>query len=224
MNKLWWIDAEAFQARIPAPERHRLQQLTHLSRYEAGKVIYSCSLPGDVIYLIQKGSVTLYQTTPAQTRRELMTLGRGDLFGCLSLIEEGFKEATAICNEATTMLVLRKGGLEQLMKYFPATGAHLVEFLQQHLAAQARERNRRSLRHVHRRLCRLLLHFLDHPAYVVGERPIRMHEDIRELASLLGSSPDVISECLAQLEADQILTRHHHEFRLKNRQKLEQEI
>ncbi|MEZ0369390.1 MAG: Crp/Fnr family transcriptional regulator [Candidatus Sericytochromatia bacterium] len=224
MNKLWWIGAEAFQSGIPAPERHRLLQLMHLTRYDEKKVIYSCSLPGDVIYLIQQGSVILYQNTPAQTRRELVQLGSGELFGSLGLLEEGFKEGLAISCEPTIMLVLRKGAFEQLMKYFPTTGAHLVEFLQRELAAQRLERNRRHTPHVYRRLCRLLLHFLDHPAYVVGDKPVRMHEDCRELATLLGSRPDVVSDCLSRLEAAGILSRHHHELHLKDRGRLEKEV
>jgi DNA-binding MarR family transcriptional regulator len=130
----------------------------------------------------------------------------------------------AISSEATAMMVLRKGAFEQLMKYFPATGAQLVEFLQANLNAQAHERNRHSIGHVYRRLCRLLLHFLDHPAYVVGDKPIRMHEDVRELASQLGSRPDVISACLSQLESSGIISRQHHELRLKDRLRLQAEL
>lgn len=223
MNKLWWISAEAFQAHVPAAEQHKLLQMMHSSRYEAGKTIYASSLPGDVIYLIQQGEVQLVQTTPAQTRRELARLGRGDLFGSMSLIENGFKEGSAICSETAVILVMRKSGLEQLLKYFPATSAQLVEFLQQNLAEQSRELLRRSFRHVYRRLCRLLLHFLDQPAYVVDAKPIRMRADLRELSGLLAARPDVIEACLERLEAEGIISRQQHELRLRDRARLQVE-
>lgn len=223
MNKLWWIDSADLQAHVPVDEQHKLLQMMHATRYEAGKAIYACSLPGDVIYLIQQGRVALYQNTPAQTRRELASLGRGDMFGTMSLVEDGYKAGCAVCTEPAVIQVLRKSGLEQLMKHFPATGAMLVEFLQENLTAQAKERNRHSVKNVYRRLCRLLLHFLDHPAYLVADKPIRMREDPRELASLLGARPDVIETCLERLEKAGIIARHHHELRLKDRKRLEME-
>ncbi|PKL79501.1 MAG: hypothetical protein CVV27_01790, partial [Candidatus Melainabacteria bacterium HGW-Melainabacteria-1] len=179
MNKLWHIPAATFQARMPLTERHRLTQLMHLSRYEADKVVYSSSLPGDVIYLIQSGGVVLYQTTPDKTRRQLAVLGPGDLFGSLSLIEQGTRDGQAMTLEPTSMLVLRKSSFEQLMKYFSATGAHLVAFLQAELDVFSRDRKLRNARHAYARLCRLLLHFLDQPSYMVAEKPVRMQADAR---------------------------------------------
>lgn len=223
MSKLWWIDAETFQTQFSANERHRVQQLMHIARYEADKAVYSSSLPGDVIYLVQAGGLELFQTTPAQTRRPLARLGQGDLFGSLGLVEHGYKEGLAITREPTTMLVLRKGSFEQLMKHFPATGANLVEFLQQEVESQVTELNKRSARQIYRRLCRLLLHFLDHPAYQIDGKPIRMHSDIRELAGLLGTRPDVVASCLERLEQQGIVEKHHHDLRLKDRARLEAE-
>lgn len=223
MSKLWWIDAESFQTQFPADERHRVIQLMHTARYEAEKTVYSSALPGDVIYLVQQGCLELFQTTPAQTRRTLARLGQGDLFGSLGLVEYGYKEGLAITLEPTTMLVLRKSSFEQLMKYAPAAGARLVEFLQEQVEAQVKVLNKRSSRQIYRRLCRLLLHFLDHPAYIIDEKPVRMQSDVRELASLLGTRPDVVATCLEQLEAKGIIEKHHHDLRLKDRKRLEAE-
>lgn len=223
MNKLWWTGAEAFQSNLPASERHRVMHLMQLTRFPADKVVYSSALPGDVIYLVQEGRVQLLQNTPAQTRRPLTELSRGDVFGSLGLVEGGFRDSLALTIEPTSMLVLRKRNFEQLMKYFPATGAMLVEFLQQEIAAQMKQRSFRQQRHSYRRLCRLLLHFLDHPHYNIGGKAVRMHDDTRELAAQLGTRPDVLSQCLDRLVAAGIVERHHHELRLKDRARLEAE-
>lgn len=222
MNKLWWIEAERFQSQLP--ERARLLQFMHAARYDAEKVVYSSSLPGDVIYLIQQGSVGLYQNLPDQTRRFLTGLGPGDLFGSLSLVEAGYKEGLVIAQQPTLMLVLRKKSFEQLMKYFPSLGAQLIECLQHEQERQQQLRSQLNARQSYHRLCRLLLHFLDHPAYQVEGRAIRMQADTRELASLLGSRPEVVSQCLEQLEARQIISRQQQELTLRDRKALEQEV
>lgn len=220
MNKLWWVSAEAFQS-LERTDRHRMLQLMHPARYEANKVVYSSSLPGDVVYLLQQGRITLYQTTPTKTRRKLVSLQRGDIFGSVSMINSGFKYGLAQTETETRMLVLRKAPLEQLMKYFPSTGARLVEFFEAQQESLMQAENQRNARNTCRRLSRLLLHYLDHPAYQLNGQYPAFVADAKELALQLGSRPEVIQLCLADLEKQGLIACREQYLELRDRAGLE---
>lgn len=221
MSKLWWISAESFQ-NIEANDRHCMVQLMHPAKYESNKVIYSSAIPGDVIYFLKKGRVTLFQSTPAKTRRKLVTLTRGDIFGSINMIETGFKEGLAQTEAETHMLVLRKHNLEQLMKYFPGTGARLIEFFRLEQERLQQELNLSNERHTCRRLVRLLLHYLDNVSYQINQQSMPFLADVKELAVLLGSRPDVVRACLSKLENQGLLELRDQDIKLLNRQGLEQ--
>lgn len=221
MTKLWWAHASVFQG-LESNDRHRLQQLMHLARYDTDKVVYSSSLPGDVLYLIQKGSVRLFQQTPNQSRRALCELFQGDLFGSLSLIQSGYKNGLALTQSPTQMLVLRKNAFEQLMKYYPSLGARLIEGLEenqnQQMSAQL------ETRHTCQRLCRLLLHYLDNPDYQVDGQQSDFPLDLRELARHLGCERKAVSLCLAKLEQRGVIQQSAQSLHLCDRQALLKEI
>lgn len=224
MSKVWWVPAEPFQVGLSEGDRHRLLQLMHPTRYEAGKVIYSSALPGDVIYWIQQGQVELFQTTPVQTRRLLCKLDHGALFGSLGLVEAGYKNALALTTEACTLLVLRKNALEQLMRYFPDTAARVVELLQQEQQQLVQVRIKANAKKTYRRLCRLLSHFLDQPAYVVGGEALRFSADPRELSEQLACRPEAVTLCLNYLEERGMISRQGQVVQLRDRAALLREI
>lgn len=224
MSKVWWVPAEPFQAGLHESDRHRLLQLMHPTRYEAGKVIYSSALPGDVIYWIQQGQVDLFQNTPVQTRRLLCELDHGALFGSLGLVEAGYKNALALTTEPCTLLVLRKNALEQLMRYFPDTAARLVELLQREQQHLVQARIKANAKKSYRRLCRLLSHFLNQPAYVIAGEPLRFLADPRELSEQLGCRPESVTLCLNYLEERGIISRQGQALQLCDRAALLREM
>jgi len=223
MSKLWWLKAQAFQS-LSSRDRHRMLQLMHAARYDAQKVVYSSSLPGDVIYLVQQGQVTLYHQTPVKTRRKLVGLEAGDLFGCLGLVDEGYKPALAMTETHTQMLVLRKGPFEQLMKYFPETGARIVEHLQQEQHKTMNVRYQLNAKHTGQRLHRLLLHYLDNPAYVIDGQSLPFALDTKQLANQLGCRQEVVTICLSELEAQGLIACESEQIQLLNRQGLRKKV
>ena len=206
MTKLWWVQADALEHLQPL-DFHRLQQMTRRACYEAGKVVYSSALPGDVIYLIQQGQVTLFQSTGSDARRKLVQLQAGDVFGSLSVIEVGYKHGQVLTDSTAALLVMRKKGFEQLMKYYPGTGTRLVAYFQAQMQAQMQERNQWTLPTTTRRLHRLLQHFVNNPAYQLNGEQVPFQPDLRELAELLACRPEVVKLSLDKLEAQGLISR-----------------
>lgn len=216
MSKIWWLQHADFQA-LAEQDRHRLLQLMHEARYEADKTVYSCTLPGDVIYLIQQGRVNLYQQTPADTRRKLVGLGPGDLFGSLGLMEEGYKKGFAVTLTETRMLVLRRQAFERLMTFYPETGARVIGHFQKTHHDVLDLHTRLNARHTATRLYRLLLHHLENPAYTLGGQALPFPLDTRLMGEQLGCRPEVVQVCLRELSEQGLIRCEDEQIELLNR-------
>ncbi len=205
MSKLWWVRTDKLQT-VANADLHRLQQFMHRARYDANKVVYSSSLPGDVIYLLQQGQVTLFQETSGGARRKLTQLSQGDLFGSLGLVESGYKQGQVFTDSSAVMFVLRKKSFEQLMKFYPGTGARLVAFFVEQQVQHMQQRDIKIARYASQRLLRLLQHYLNNPAYQFNDQPVPFQINLRELADLLACRSDVVQICLNNLHAAGLIT------------------
>lgn len=204
MSKLWWVRLEELES-VAKADLHLLQQFMHRARYEANKVVYSSSLPGDVVYLLQQGQVTLFQETSGGARRKLTQLSQGDLFGSLGLVESGYKQGQVLTDSSVVMCVLRKKSFEQLMKFYPGTGARLVAFFVEQQVQHMQQRDFKIARYAIQRLVRLFQHYLNNPAYRINEQAVQFQVNIRELAELLACRSEVIQICLNKLQATGVI-------------------
>lgn len=205
-NRLWWIHREDL-APVSGEDLKSLQGAMHTAHYAEGKTVYSFALPGDVMYLVQRGTLRISEQTPAGFWRTIDTLRPGAFFGSLSLIEEGLKKGRVVCEDEVTLLVMRKGSFEKLMRFFPDTGVRWVSFLENYQHQHMHQNSQKSLSRLTRRLWRLLNHYLDHPAYQIEGENLPVTCDLKALALQLAAPPHVIEEALQQLEAQQRIYR-----------------
>ncbi len=205
-NRLWWVYREQLNA-VGDGDLNRLQGAMHSAKYDSGKTVYSCALPGDVIYWVQRGQLVVSEETPAGFWREVDILRAGDVFGSLSLIESGFKKGRVIALGDVSMLVMRKGAFEKMMRFFPGTGARWVAFLQAQQELIMRVSYDVGFFHVVGRLKRLLGHYLDNPAYVVEGEPLEFTCDVKALARQLAAPPYVVERALETLEEQREIQR-----------------
>lgn len=205
-NRLWWVHREDL-ALVSNDDLKSLQGAMYTAHYEENKTVYSSALPGDVMYLVQRGSLTISEQTPAGFWRDIATLEAGALFGSLSLVEEGIKKGRVVCTEDVTLLVMRKGAFEKLMRFFPDTGVHWVSFLEKHQHHHMQTDAQTSLYHVTQRLWRLLKHYLNQPSYQVNHENLPFTCDLKALAQQLAAPPHVIEKALQALEKQKHIYR-----------------
>ncbi len=205
-SRLWWVHREDL-ASVSNDDLKSLQGAMHTAHYEKEKTVYSSALPGDVMYLVQRGTLTISEQTPAGFWRAIDTLKAGAFFGSLSLVEEGIKKGRVVCNETVTLLVMRKGAFEKLMRFFPDTGVRWVSFLEEHQHSHMQRDAETSLHHVTQRLWRLLKHYLNHPAYQVANENLSFTCDLKALAQQLAAPPHVIEKALQVLEEQKQIHR-----------------
>ncbi len=121
-------------------------------RHRAGEVICHQGDPGDVLYVIEGGSVKLVLPSPRGDEAILAILRRQGFFGQLALLDRGFEPATAIALEPTETVIVPRATFMALIADH-ASARDVV------LAALARDLRRLAARIE-------ALHFLDVPGRV----------------------------------------------------------
>ena len=179
--------------------------LTH--RYRRNETIFHQGDPGDSLYIIDSGAVKIVLPSPEGDGEAIIaTLGAGDFFGELVLLDGAERSATAIAHEATTALILRREAFSRLIDTVPTLSHDL-------LAALAAEL-RRLTGHVEE------LYFLDLPGRL-ARRIVRMAREVdpkssgpvtldwsfsqAELAGMIGGTRQTVNRLLGDFTAEGLI-------------------
>ncbi len=81
---------------------------------QAGDLIIEENALGQALYLVEKGKVKVVKGEGKKTKK-LATLGRGELFGEMSLIEDALTSAGVIADTAVELVAVRREDFETLL-------------------------------------------------------------------------------------------------------------
>ena len=81
---------------------------------------------GDAMYLIVSGEVRARNLSSDGKETTLATLGVGDFFGEISLLDEGPRSADVIANTGTVVLKLSAGSFAKMRRDAPELGLHFM--------------------------------------------------------------------------------------------------
>ena len=176
-------------------------------RYRRNETIFHQGDPGDSLYVIESGAVKIVLPDPGGEEGAIIaTLGPGDFFGELALLDGEEHSATAMALEPTDALVLRRDAFDRLVDEEPDLRRALFAGLVGEL--------RRLTNHVGE------LHFLNLPGRL-ARRIVRMarEEDpaaageVRlswpfsqsELAAMIGGTRQTVNRLLAEFTAEGLI-------------------
>jgi CRP/FNR family transcriptional regulator, cyclic AMP receptor protein len=91
----------------------------HLRFFDAGAVVFRENDTGSEMYLIIQGAVEIRKATGSSSNKTLTVLGKGDLFGEMSIIEKKPRSATAVATEPSKLLVLNEKLYESMLTENP---------------------------------------------------------------------------------------------------------
>ncbi len=173
-------------------------------QYRRNETIFHQGDAGDSLYIIEVGTVKIVLPSPeGEGEAIIATLGPGDFFGELALLDGAERSATAIAHQATTALVLRRDAFGQLIDTVPALRHDLLAGLAAEL--------RRLTHHVGE------LYFLDLPGRL-ALLIVRLARDVdpkptgpvtlnwsfsqSELAGMIGGTRQTVNRLLGEFTAE----------------------
>jgi uncharacterized membrane protein len=114
---------------LDADERTALAQMMEQASFPAGYRIFEEGEPGDRMYVICSGQVELATTDKLGQKLLLTTATRGDLFGELSLLDQGARTAKATVVEDAELLVLDRATLTDFIRRRPDAAIDMMAFM-----------------------------------------------------------------------------------------------
>ena len=136
-----------FLAGVTAEELGELRKVLNLREFEAGEAIAREGDPGDKMWLLAKGSVSIrLGTADHRGSRRIASLGRGTVVGEMALIEGAPRSASIVADEAVACYELSSDDFNVLLRDSPVVAARIMRNTARELARRLR-RTSEDLRH-----------------------------------------------------------------------------
>lgn len=118
-----------------------MSDVIHKRSYVAGEYIFCQGDPSVALHIILEGEVEIKRELPNNNFLTLAHLYKGDFFGELALVDNGFRNANAVAVTPTNLILLCKPDLDDYIKKCPSKGVSILESLGLIASARLRKVN-----------------------------------------------------------------------------------
>jgi CRP-like cAMP-binding protein len=102
---------------LSAAELRLLATTLRAESFEDGATVFVEGSPGDSLYIVVEGSVRISRRFPGRGENVLTTLGRGEVFGEMALVDDQLRSADAHAGpEGATVLPLSRRDLDEVLQ------------------------------------------------------------------------------------------------------------
>ena len=121
-------------------ELEQVATQVRVERFSSGETVLSQGEPGDSFFVIKEGEVEVNLGDPEGDHRVLTHLGRGNIFGEMSLLTGEARSANIVALTDCEFLVLDKKGFQDILTANPTIARSLSEILAKRKLEQDQER------------------------------------------------------------------------------------
>lgn len=107
-------------------ELRTLKAMEQRRKFAPGEVIFKAGDPGDGFYLVDTGRVRIEATAGEEGARLLATIGPGDFFGEMAVLDDAPRSASASAEVATETIFLSRDELLRLLHQQPRLALDLI--------------------------------------------------------------------------------------------------
>lgn len=111
---------------MAAKEIEYLSSIFTVNQLQEGKTVFVENMPGESLYLIKQGNVKISQMLAEVDEVDLMSLGAGDVFGELAVIDGGNRVARASIEKNAILYCLNRKTFNALVSEKPRLGLQLT--------------------------------------------------------------------------------------------------
>lgn len=111
---------------VLSDELHALESDGAVRSFPAGAVIFSAGDAGDGFYVVESGLVRISAVVGENEPRTLATIGPGDFFGEMAVVDDAPRSATATAETAVRAFFLGRDKLLQLLQDRPQLALNIV--------------------------------------------------------------------------------------------------
>ncbi|MCC7449575.1 MAG: Crp/Fnr family transcriptional regulator [Anaerolineae bacterium] len=182
---------------------------TKLQQYDAGQVVFLEGEQDVALYIVHAGWLKAVKMSPDGREQVLHFIGPAEVFNAIGVFVEMANPATVITLEPTTVWVIQQAAMLRLLDEYPVLGRMIIRRLAERVQQLIAIVEDLSLRTIEARLARYLL------AQSTAEQLQRPRWATQaELASRLGTVPDVLNRALRSLAKDNLIVVERHQIQI----------
>ncbi len=183
--------------------------------YDAGQVVLIEGEPCAGLYMVENGWLKVIKIGLDGREQVLQMLTSGDIFNGISVFTDSPNQATVSALEPSVLWLVPREVLLKLMDENPSLARKVVKDLAERIMHLIRMVEDLSLRSVEARLARLLLEQAER-----GSVQRRRWATQAEMASRLGTVPDVVNRALRKLSEEGIIHVERHQIQILDKEGL----
>ena len=164
------------------------------------------------LYYLQYGSLKVLKSAPDGREQVLRFINSGDIFNEIGVLAKRANPVTAVALEESGIWLIPRGALEQIVLEHPQTALQIIESMADKIIGLVTLAADLSLKTVEARFAKLLL---DQAEGDVIERQRWTNQT--ELASRLGTVPDVLGRVIRELTKAGLIEMDKHQIRILDR-------
>jgi CRP/FNR family transcriptional regulator, cyclic AMP receptor protein len=209
------IGAADVFASLDPEERLWLASQCHSRRYGKGQQVFLRGDPGDCLYVIASGSVSISVLSPSGDEVVLAILWPPQIFGELAVIDGGPRTATATTREASTLVHVPRSAMRELLPRAPAMALAVMNSLAALVRRVDEQTTDLVLVELPGRVAKLLTTIALAAPEAASRRtgepvPVDLRISQTELAHQVGGSRQQVNRILMALEASGAIQRTAH--------------
>ena len=188
-------------AELATAELEALERAAELREFARDEVIFAMHEPADGLYVIADGRVKVCVATESGKEIILATLGSGQFFGEMALLDNEPRSASVIAQLPTTAYRIHRQDFERLLEAHPSMGRKLLRELSIRLRRANENMESLVTLDVVGRLARFFIDLARQHGQILGNGWVAVrrptHQDI---ANSVGTSRETVTRLINDLE------------------------
>jgi CRP/FNR family transcriptional regulator, cyclic AMP receptor protein len=187
-------------------ELERVASVTVQRAFPPGVRVFHEGDSSDACYVVRSGDLRVTREHPDGRAIALATLGAGDIFGELAMLDGGTRSASVETLSECELLALPAADMRRVIADHGEIAAKLIVALTKRLRETNERVTRQSFQTVPSRVAGVLLQLIAEEAAPEGRTGVTVRMNQADLAQLAGTSRESVSRFLATLERAGVVT------------------
>ncbi len=174
-----------------------IEKIVHKKSFSKGEIILYQFDPGDSLYIISRGKVKVVLFSRDGKEVLLSTLGPGEFFGEMALLDGLPRSASVVATEDSELLVLKRKDFIELIRNHPEIALRILTIMSKRLRYADQKIGSLILMDVYGRVARVLVELAEKEGKKINDDIIiETKLKQKDIASMVGASRETVSRVL----------------------------
>jgi CRP/FNR family cyclic AMP-dependent transcriptional regulator len=187
-------------------EIERLDGLLPDRHLENGEIFYRPEDPSERLFILQKGKVRIFRTTPDGREFTLAVVESGTVFGEMALTAKQLEGAYAEAMEPSQVSTMARETLEHLVLEKPEVGLQIMRVLSERLRRQEIRLEDANMKDVHARLADIIVLLVESEGIRSGTGyKVPTHYTHKTLGTMIGANRAAVTRAFGLLQDEGVV-------------------